>query len=87
MCAVRAVLARLEDEDADVRRAAVEALGERGERVPLESLLARLEDENEWVRRAAARVLGERGEQVPLELLLAIFQHETQRDGGLPYKF
>ena len=52
------LLARLEDENADVRRVVLEALGERGERVPLEPLLARLEDENEWVRQAAVEALG-----------------------------
>ena len=54
----------------------MEALGERGERVPLEPLLARLEDENEWVRRAAVEALGERGERVPLESLLARLEDE-----------
>ena len=45
------LLARLEDENADVRRAAARVLGERGERVPLEPLLARLEDKNADVRQ------------------------------------
>jgi hypothetical protein len=54
-----------------VRVAAVQALGERGERAPIEPLVTALGDEHEAVRAAAARALGRLGNRTPVEPLVA----------------
>jgi HEAT repeat protein len=75
--AVEPLLARLEDEDASVRRAAAEALGPIGSERAVEPLLARLEDEYASVRRAAASALGRIGSERAVEPLLACLEDEA----------
>jgi len=58
------------DWNSNVRYAAAEALGELGERVPLEPLSAALQDPDSSVRSAAAEALGELGERVPSEPII-----------------
>lgn len=55
---VRAVIARLSDEDADVRRAAADALGRIGHPMAIDALVRALDDEDREVRRAALFALG-----------------------------
>jgi hypothetical protein len=67
----KAIVARLEDSDGYVRRAAVEALeGEmaHSEEV-VKAIVARLEDSDGYVRRAAVQVLG--GQKVMSEEVLS----------------
>ncbi|KAH7160538.1 peptidase C14 [Dactylonectria estremocensis] len=82
---LKAVAARLEDQDKYVRSAALEALGGRSalpEEI-LKAVVARLEDEDDDVQRAAADALGRRP-ALPKEILQAVaarleHQHEDVR--------
>lgn len=60
---VRALMARLKDEDAEVRRAAAEALGQIGEPMAIAALVQALDDQDGGVQEAALEALGnfERG--------------------------
>ncbi len=71
---IEPLLAMLQDSNGNVRQAAVQVLGQQGERVPIEALLALLQDPDEAVRQAAVQVLGAQGERVPIESLLALLQ-------------
>src|SRR5262249_6125404 len=51
--------------------AAVQALGEMGERVPTETLVLALNDQDWFVREAAAMTLGNIGRRAPVEHLVA----------------
>lgn len=55
---VRAVMARLSDEDAEVRRAAADALGRIGHPMAIDALVRALDDEDREVKRAALFALG-----------------------------
>lgn len=55
---VRAVIARLSDEDAEVRRAAADALGRMQHQMAVDPLAKALDDEDREVRRAALHALG-----------------------------
>jgi HEAT repeat protein len=68
----------LENKSASVRRATVEALGEQGERAPLDLLIQALQDEDASVRWAAVEALGEQGERAPLDLLIQALQDEDE---------
>ena len=72
---VEHVLARLEDPEAKVRRAAADALGKIRDSRAVEGLLGRLEDSDGWVRGTAARALGEIGDPRAVERLLALLGH------------
>jgi len=65
------LLTALEDSDWHVRATAVRALGELGERTPVEPLVAALNDEDASVRAAAVRALGKLGERAPVDRLVA----------------
>ncbi|MEW6006556.1 MAG: HEAT repeat domain-containing protein [bacterium] len=52
------VIARLKDENWNVRESAAEALGEIGNDKAVEPLIERLKDESEYVRNSAAEALG-----------------------------
>ncbi|KAM0737944.1 hypothetical protein ACQRIT_007948 [Beauveria bassiana] len=69
----RLVAARLDDDDEDVRRAAVEALGRRSElpEAVLKAVAARLNDGDWYVRYAAVKALGGRSE-LPEAVLIAV---------------
>ncbi|WP_159461564.1 HEAT repeat domain-containing protein, partial [Thermoflexus hugenholtzii] len=69
----------LQDKDADVRRAAVQALEKMGPPV-LPALLQALQDEDADVRRAAAEALGNIGDPPALPALTQALQDE---DGGV----
>ena len=60
----------ISDHDFTVRRAALEALGQLGERAPVEPLAQAADDDDSSVRRAAIQALGGLGERAPLELLV-----------------
>ncbi len=66
----------LTHEEGKVRSAAVTALGEQGERAPLDILINALQDEDSNVRRAAVTALGEQGERAPLDILINALQDE-----------
>jgi HEAT repeat protein len=73
----RALLNALLDEDWQVRKLAVEALGQWGDRRTATGLLGALADGNPWVRYAAVRALGDLGERTAVEpLLRALAQDE-----------
>src|SRR5215472_16510796 len=54
----------------EVRAAAVHALGNSGERAPLEPLVDALRDEHVMVRVAAVQALGRMGRRAPLEQMI-----------------
>lgn len=62
-----------------MRTAAVQALGKRGERAPLEPLLNALQDEHAAVRAMAARALGMQGERTPVEPLIVALHDPAWR--------
>ncbi len=70
------LLARLGDEDSDVRWAAAEALGALKDPRAVDPLLARLGDKDRDVRRAAAEALGALKDPRALEPLLARLEAE-----------
>lgn len=55
---VRALIARLSDDDAEVRRAAADALGRIGHSMAIESLVRALDDDDREVKRAVLFALG-----------------------------
>lgn len=69
---VRAVIARLRDEDVDVRRAAADALGRMRDPMAISPLVAALEDEDEEVRKAALHSLGQFPRGVPAAPIRAL---------------
>ena len=79
---LNAIVARLEDQDGLVRRAAAEALGRQSvlsEEI-LNAIVARLEDQDGLVRRAAAEALG-RQSVLSEEILNAIVARLEHQDG------
>ncbi|KAK4205816.1 armadillo-type protein, partial [Rhypophila decipiens] len=79
---LQGMAARLEDEDRDVRQAAIEALQGRAD-LPeklLEGIAARLEDEDRHVRRAAIQALQGRAD-LPKKLLEGIAARLKDEDG------
>jgi len=75
--ALKPLLARLEDEDRDVRSAAVRALGGLGDARVVEPLVARLGDEDWWVRSVAVEVLGRLNDARVVEPLIARLEDEN----------
>ena len=69
-------MGNLQDEYVSVRRAAITALGNLGNRTPLDPLLASLHDTDSSVRYTAVTALGNLKERVPLEPLLEALQDE-----------
>lgn len=63
---VRALMARLRDEDAGVRAAAANALGRIGDPMAIPALVSSLEDPSKEVRYAAVSALGNFDEGVPV---------------------
>lgn len=74
---VQELLATLKDSNWSVRVAAVQALGELGEQVPVERVAAALLDEHESVRATAARALGKQRLRAPIEPLLAALEDSS----------
>ena len=72
---VERLLKLLDDEQWSVRRAVVEALGER---VPVKRLLELLNDESWIVRTEVVKALAARRNRVPVEQLLEMLQDENQ---------
>lgn len=62
---VRAIIARLKDENAEVRRAAADALGQLEDPIAIPALVAALEDSDEDVREAALDALSNFDRGVP----------------------
>jgi HEAT repeat protein len=60
----------LGDSDWQVRYAAAQALGQLGERAPIDPLVRALGDSDANVRRAAAQALGQLGERAPIDPLV-----------------
>lgn len=73
---VAAVIARLRDEDEDVRQAAANALGRLKHRSAIQPLVRALEDESTEVRRAALDALGEYERGVPAAPIRRLLSHE-----------
>ncbi|MBA2285542.1 MAG: HEAT repeat domain-containing protein [Ktedonobacteraceae bacterium] len=71
------IVAALSSSEWTVRASAVQALGERRERVSPELLVNALKDEHESVRATAARVLGKLGERAPIEPLVLALHDST----------
>ncbi|NEO08675.1 HEAT repeat domain-containing protein [Moorena sp. SIO3I8] len=81
------LLARLKDENSDVRREAAYALGKFGNssETVINALITRLEDENSSVRRRAANALGRFGNssETVVSRLLALLQDENSDVRGM----
>jgi HEAT repeat protein len=72
------LIARLDDTDQNVRRAAAQALGQVGSEPAVAPLIARLGDEDRDVRRAAAEALGRIGGEVAMTRFIALLDDEDQ---------
>lgn len=72
--AVEPLIAALQDEDVELRRAAAQALGEIGDSRAVEPLIAALRDKDIELRRVAARALGEIEDAQAVEPLLATLE-------------
>ncbi len=68
--AVEALIAGLDDKDADLRWRCVLALGETGDRQAVEPLAKALKDENMRIREAAAQALGKIGDKRAVSALI-----------------
>jgi len=74
--ALRALAQALQDENYDVRRSAVKALGKIGSDVAIPALIQALQDENYNVRRSAVKALGKIGSDVAIPALIQALQDE-----------
>ena len=79
MATIEAILLLLHDENADIRRSALEALRNAGEAAAahIGAILPLLQDENDDVRRTAVEALRSTGEAVAahIEPILPLLQH------------
>ncbi len=69
--AVAPLLAKLDDQDTDVRRAVIEALVKLGDQQAVAPLLAKLDDQSKDVRQAVIEALGQLGDKQAVAPLLA----------------
>ena len=69
--AVAPLVARLDDQDKDIRLAVIGALGQLGDKPAVTPLLAKLDDQDTDVRRAVIGALGQLGDKQAVAPLLA----------------
>lgn len=79
---VEGLITALKDNDAGVRKAAVDELGKRSETQVIDALIATLQDSDIWVRGAAAKELGKFNDIRVLEPLIAVL---TDIDASFRY--
>jgi HEAT repeat protein len=80
---VSILLSLIHDEDAEVRRTAVESLGKIGEQAVIHSVADLLTDRSPLVRRAAAQAVGRLGQSAKAEVVPRLLRMLNDSDGGV----